>query len=197
MGSRDPRVDAYILKSAGFAQPILRSLRETVHRTCPGVEEDIKWGFPHFMYRGMLCSMAAFKEHCAFGFWKGALVLPAERRSEAAMGQFGRISRLADLPSRKVLAGSIRRAMQLNEKGVKPERRAPRAKPPIPVPPALTRALGRNPRAKAGFTKLSPSHQREYLEWISEGKAEATRNRRVSTAVEWLAEGKTRNWKYE
>jgi len=194
----DPRVDAYIAKSADFARPILEHLRAVVHAACPDVEETIKWGAPHFMYRGMLCRMAAFKQHCAFGFWKGALIVP-DGKNDEAMGQFGCLAKVSDLPSKKVLVGYIRKAMKLNEEGVAMLRLAKPGKsktPPI-APDDLLAAFGRNPVAKAAFEAFSPSHQREYIEWIVEAKREETRQRRVAQAVEWLAEAKSRNWKYE
>lgn len=198
MGARDPRVDAYIASSADFARPVLTHLRDVVHATCPDVEETMKWSFPHFMYQGMLCSMASFKGHCALTFWKGALVLDGAG-SDGAMGQFGRITSIADLPAKTVLAGYVKKAMTLNERGVKAPIRAKVrvARPALPVPPALAAALARNAKARTTFEKFSPSQRREYVEWISEAKTDATRERRVATAVEWLAEGKTRNWKYE
>lgn len=198
MGARDPRVDAYIASSADFARPVLTHLRDVVHATCPDVEETMKWSFPHFMYQGMLCSMASFKGHCALTFWKGTLVLDGAG-SDGAMGQFGRITSIADLPAKTVLAGYVKKAMTLNERGVKAPIRAKVrvARPALPVPPALAAALARNAKARTTFEKFSPSQRREYVEWISEAKTDATRERRVATAVEWLAEGKTRNWKYE
>ena len=196
MGTRDARIDAYIAKSAAFAKPILMRLRETVHEACPEVEEAWKWSFPHFLYHGMLCSMAAFKEHCSFGFWKGALIVPAGDRGEDAMGQFGRITRLSELPSKRVLAGFIKKAMQLNEQGVKVTRAKPQPKRPVVVPEALQRALSGNRAARTTFKNFSPSHQREYVEWIGEAKSEETRQRRLKTAIEWIAEGKSQNWKY-
>jgi len=198
MASRDPRVDAYIAKSADFARPILAHLREVVHAACPDAEETMKWSFPHFQYKGLLCSMAAFKEHCAFGFWKSSLVMGEGTEAEKAMGQFGRITKLSDLPSKKVLTGYIKKAMELNEAGVKsPTRSKPKApRPELAVPDDLAAALGANPAARAAFDKFSPSHRREYIEWITEAKTPATRNRRLETAIEWIAEGKPRNWKY-
>lgn len=198
MGRRDPRVDAYIATSAEFAQPILSHLRDLVHATCPDVEETMKWRFPHFMYQGMLCSMASFKGHCALTFWKGALVLDGAG-SDEAMGQFGRITSLSDLPAATVLAGYVRKAMTLNERGVRGAVRARVrvVRPERPVPPALAAALAENDSARATFTSFPPSQRREYVDWIEDAKTEATRERRIATAVEWLAEGKTRNWKYE
>ncbi len=197
MGTRDPRIDAYIAKSADFAKPILIHLRDIVHETCPEVEETMKWSFPHFMYQGMLCSMASFKEHCAFGFWKGALVV--DESADGAMGQFGRITAISELPAKKLLTGYIKKAMQLNETGVKsPMRAKPKAavKKPLTVPADLAAALKKNAKARATFEDFSPSQRREYIDWIVEAKREETRQRRVETTIEWLAEGKQRNWKY-
>ena len=198
MGTRDPRIDLYIARSADFAKPILSHLRELVHQACPAVEEDMKWSAPHFMYRGMLCGMAAFKQHCAFGFWKGSLIVPSGKGAGPdAMGQFGRIASVAEVPSRRMLSGYIKQAMKLNEQGVMPRRRKPGSKAPLPVPADLKRALQRNPAARTTFQGFSPSKQRDYVEWLTEAKSEATRSRRLETAVEWMAEGKARNWKYE
>jgi uncharacterized protein YdeI (YjbR/CyaY-like superfamily) len=193
----DPRIDAYIANSAEFAQPILAQLREAVHAACPQVEETLKWRMPTFMYHGMLCGMAAFKQHCTFGFWKHELVVGKKQAGDVqAMGQFGRITRLADLPSHKLLAGYIKKAMQLNEAGVKAPRATPKHKPAPRVPADLAAALKKNRKAATTFAAFSPSNQREYIEWISEAKREETRAKRLATAVEWMAEGKPRNWKY-
>jgi uncharacterized protein YdeI (YjbR/CyaY-like superfamily) len=150
------------------------------------------------MYKGMLCSMASFKEHCAFGFWKGALVTGNDSDGEKAMGQFGRLTKLSDLPAKKVLTGYVKKAMELNDQGVKsPTRSKPKGRPKeVVVPDDLAAALKRNKPALATFDGFSPSHKREYIEWITEAKTEATRNRRLETAIEWMAEGKPRNWKY-
>lgn len=198
MGTRDPRVDAYIAKSADFARPILTTIRDTVHRACPDVVEDMKWAFPHFTYKGMLCSMASFKQHCAFGFWKGALVLGESAKDADAMGQFGRLTRVSDLPPKKTLSGYVKRAMELNDLGVKVEKKAPRRATVDTTPPAdLAAALKHNKKANAAFTTFPPSHKREYIEWITEAKGAETRARRLAQSVEWMAEGKSRNWKYE
>ena len=201
MPKTDKRVDAYIGSAAEFAQPILRHLREVVHATCPEVEETIKWRMPTFMYAGgMLCGIAAFKQHCALGFWKSELIVPAGKLdNEQAMGQFGRITRLSELPPKKELVGYIKQAIKLNEEGVTVPSRAKRDKPrPAPSTPAdLAAALNRNKKAKATFDAFSPSCKREYVEWIVEAKREETRSKRVAQAVEWMAEGKKRNWKYE
>ena len=198
MGKRDERVDAYIAKSAEFARPILTHLREIVHAACPEVEETMKWSRPHFMYKGMLCGMSAFKEHCSFGFWKGSLIVEKGRDDDkTGMGQFGQITQVSDLPSKKVLSGYIKEAMKLNDAGVKsPTRSKPKTPREVVVPDDLTEALQKNKKALATFEKFPPSHKREYIEWITEAKTEATRTRRLETAIEWMAEGKPRNWKY-
>ena len=196
MGTRDPRVDAYIAKQADFAKPILTHLRDVVHAACPGVEEDIKWGAPFFMYHGTLCQMAGFKQHCAFGFWKGALVVGrGSGEDDRAAGQFGRITSVKDLPSKKEITAYIRKAMQLNEEGIAVPK-AKRARPELPVPVELTAALAKNKKAREVFEAFSPSHKRDYCEWIGEAKREETRTARVAQAVEWIAEGKPRHWKY-
>lgn len=196
MGKRDPRVEAYIEKAADFAQPILRHLRETVHAASPKIDETMKWSVPHFTFKGILCSMAAFKQHCAFGFWKESLILKGgSAPRENAMGQFGRITSVAELPPRETLIGYVREAMRLNEEGVMPPKTTTRRKE-LQMPEAFRVALEKHPKARAAFERFSPSHRYEYVEWIAEAKREDTRNRRISTAIEWLSEGKPRNWKY-
>lgn len=197
MGTRDQRVDAYIAKSADFAKPVLTHIREIVHEACPPVQETIKWGAPFFDYHGVMCSMAAFKDHCAFGFWKASLVLDDKNaKAQEAAGHFGRITSVADLPPKKTMIGYIRKAMELNEQAVQPKRPPKHPKKPLTVPPYLIAALKKNKKALAAFEKFPPSHRREYVAWITEAKRDATRERRVATAVEWMAEGKARNWKY-
>ncbi len=197
MPSTDPRIDAYIAAAPEFAQPILAHLRALVHAACPEVEETMKWSSPHFGYQGMLCHMAAFKAHCAFGFWKGELLFP-EMIQREAMGHLGRITSLKDLPSKKVLGGYVKQAMQLNVDGVKtPARTAPKAVRPLAVPDYFLAALAGNKPALANFNGGSTSFKREYVDWLEEAKTEATRLRRMAQSVEWLAEGKARNWKYE
>lgn len=198
MGRRDPRVDAYIAAAQPFARPILRHLRALVHKTCPDVEETLKWRMPTFMYHGILCSMAAFKGHATFGFWKGRQVVPDAAHADDAMGSFGRLTAVADLPSARTLTGYIRTAARLNEEGIKAPRRLARTPRPAPRPPAdLSRALAGAGTARTTWGRLSPSHRREYVEWITGAKQASTRARRIATALDWLAEGKSRNWKYE
>jgi len=196
MATTDPRVDAYIQNAAPFARPILVHIRESVHAGCPEVEETIKWSFPHFVYKGMLCSMAAFKAHCSFGFWKGSLLeVPP---NGTPMSQFGRITSVDDLPRSKELTRLVRQAAALNDDGVKIARpKQTAAKAPPKAPDDLQKALKSHAKASANFKALSPSHKREYIEWITEAKTEATRRKRVATTIEWLSQGKSRNWKYE
>ena len=199
MPSNDPRIDAYIEKSADFAKPILEHLRKLVHKACPEVEETWKWSFPNFTYKGMLCSMAAFKQHASFGFWKQSLLeSDAIPKNKTAMGSFGRITTLKDLPPDKVIIGLIHQAMELNEKGISVQKvKKPAEKNEIVVPDDLAAALAKDKKAKAQFEKFSNSHRKEYVMWITEAKTEPTRLKRLATTIEWLSEGKSRNWKYE
>lgn len=196
MGSKDPRVDKYIEKSQDFAKPILNHLRSLVHAAVPGVAEDMKWSMPAFMYKGMLCGMASFREHCAFGFWKHDLVMKGAPRGDA-MGSFGRITSLEDLPSDKTVVGYLERAAQLNDEGVKVARKAAGSAKPRPVPLYFAAALRKNAKASDAFRKFSTSKKNEYVEWIAEAKTDSTRDKRMATALAWIAQGKHRNWKHE
>ncbi|MBL7766150.1 MAG: YdeI/OmpD-associated family protein [Chitinophagaceae bacterium] len=199
----DKRIDAYILKSQPFAQPILHHLRALVHHACPEVEEKIKWSFPNFDYKGSpLCSMAAFKQHCAFGFWKAGLMkdkaLQETAQKETAMGHLGRICTLEDLPSDKKILAWIKEAMKLNDAGINLPKKAKPAPPQIDeIPSDFLQALKKNKAAEKTFHAFSASCKREYLTWITEAKTEPTRLKRLTQAIEWMAEGKKRNWKYE
>ncbi len=193
-------IDLYIDKSADFAKPILTHLRDLVHVACPLVEEKIKWGFPHFDFKGeMMCSMAAFKNHCAFGFWKASLMKDKHQLFNAneAMGHLGKITSLKDLPTDKIMLAYIKEAMQLNIDGVKLPTKKKSNSIIVRVPDYFIAALKENQSAEKQFTAFSPSHKKEYIQWITEAKTETTRNKRVETALEWIAEGKGRNWKYE
>ncbi len=194
MGRRDSRVDAYIEKSAPFAQPILKHLRAVVHQACPEVTEDLKWRMPHFIHHGILCGMAAFKEHCIFGFWKAALVLGGDH--ESRMSQFGRLTSLADLPSKKALTAYVKKAARLNEEGVQLPRPSKAAAKKVVVPKDFAAALARNAAARRSFEQFPPSHKREYVEWIAGAKREETRERRLATAIDQIAAGKPQSWKY-
>ncbi|GAB3792763.1 YdeI/OmpD-associated family protein [Dyella agri] len=198
MSTHEPRIDAYIAKSAEFARPILEHLRATVHAACPEVEEGIKWSMPFFSYKGApMCHMAAFKQHCSFGFWLSKEVTGSS--SEEGMGQFGKLASLQDLPPKKELAALLRKAMALNEAGVKQVRPKAGSKAPPALPDDLAALLAKRPHAAARKTwaGFPPGAQREYIDWITEAKTDATRQKRLATTLEWLAEGKRRNWKYE
>jgi uncharacterized protein YdeI (YjbR/CyaY-like superfamily) len=195
MGKKDARVDDYIAKAPAFAKPILVEIRERVHATCRWVEETMKWRQPSFEYKGLMCGMAAFKEHCVFGYWKAPLVLGAAAEGANAMG-YRSITTVADLPSKTAFRAHVRKAMALNDAGITVERPAKARKPGAVEPHDFAAAVKKNKKAQAAFDKFSPSHRREYVERITEAKTDATRATRMQQAVEWLAEGKPRNWKY-
>jgi uncharacterized protein YdeI (YjbR/CyaY-like superfamily) len=203
----NPKVDAYIAKAQPFARPILKHLRGLVHEACPGVEETVKWSRPFFEYRGaILGNMSAFKQHCAFGFWGveiGAVLREAKAARDGAMGTMGRITRVEDLPAEKDLLGWIRQAAEFIESGQYTSPIAARqrvvkpAKPPVKAPADFAAALKKSKKAAAVFAAFSPSCKREYVDWIVDAKREETRAKRIATAVEWIGEGKQRQWKYQ
>ncbi|MBC7866445.1 MAG: YdeI/OmpD-associated family protein, partial [Gloeobacteraceae cyanobacterium ES-bin-316] len=203
MAVQEKVIDAYIAKSADFAQPILNHIRALVHQACPDVEEKMKWSFPHFDYKGeMMCSMAAFKQHAVFGFWKAALmkdpVLIENAKSETAMGHLGKITSLKDLPADKKITGWIKEAMQLNDAGIKlVAKQKSTEKKEVIVPDYFLKAMAKNKKAERVFEAFSYSHKKEYLEWITGAKTEPTRNKRMATALEMIAEEKGLNWKYK
>ncbi|MFA5966300.1 MAG: YdeI/OmpD-associated family protein [Sphingomonas sp.] len=192
----DPRITAYIAGRADFARPILEHLRARLHAVSPDIEETIKWGMPFFLHRGRpLANMAAFKAHASFGFWdrNGKESGPAGE----GMGQFGRLTSLADLPDDAALDAAIREVLALREAGDHPRRAARRARPEAEVPPELAAALAADAVANDTFAAFPPSCRREYCEWIAEARRPQTRDKRVAEAIAWLREGKRRNWKYE
>lgn len=192
----DPRIDAYIERQAAFAQPILNHLRTMLHEACPDCEETLKWSMPSFLYKGkILAGFAAFKAHATFGYWNDAM-LSQDEKNCGAMGQFGRLTALGDLPSKAALIDLTRKSMALIDSGAKPPRAAAK-KPPFSVPQDLRAAIDAVPAAQATFDGFPPSQQREYADWVSEAKRDETRAKRLAQSVEWLAEGKRRNWKYE
>jgi uncharacterized protein YdeI (YjbR/CyaY-like superfamily) len=198
MAETDPRIDAYIARQADFARPILEHLRSAVRSACPEAEEAMKWSMPYFLYKGqMLAGMAAFKAHATFGFWRAPEVLGETGAEHEAMGQFGRLTSVADLPADDVLHDLIRKAMALTDAGVRPARAKAAPKAGIETPPELEAALSANPAARATFDGFPPGCRREYVEWVAEAKRPETRDKRIAQAVEWMAEGKRRNWKYE
>lgn len=202
MKGYDERISQYILKSADFAQPILNQLREIVHEFCPEVEEGMKWSMPFFMYRGkILCNMASFKGHCSFGFWLHSEMSDPhglfKRAKDGGMGSLGKITSLADLPKVDHLGTCILEAMALTEQGTIPRELNPKVKRPVAEPPSeLIELLESNPKAKAAFDSFPPSHQREYINWITEAKREETKQRRLQQTIENLLEGKSKDWKY-
>jgi len=195
---RDDRVDAYIARQAQFARPILTALRATVERHCPDAQEAIKWSSPAWIYDGqLLCSMAAFKAHATFGFWRGVEVMGEVGRAKEAMGQFGRMTSVDDLPDDAIFGELIARAVALIGSGTSTPRVLKHPKPELVVPAALQVALDGNAAAAATFAGFSPSNRREYVEWVADAKRSETRDRRIAQTIEWLADGKRRNWKYE
>lgn len=197
----DEKVDRYIERSAEFAKPILIHLRKLVHEACPDVTEAIKWSFPNFLYKGMLCNMAAFKQHCTFGFWKQELMedfrIFVKNREEGGMGSFGKITSLDELPPDDQMFGYIREAVRLNDEDIKLPRKMPEKAKTLEIPEYFSAALAANAAAKKVFEDFTYAKQKDYVEWLTEAKTEATRNKRLATAIEWIGEGKSRNWKYE
>ena len=203
----NPKVDAYVAKAQPFAQPIVEHLRQLIHKACPEIDETIKWSRPFFEYRGaILCNMSAFKEHCSFGFWgeeMSAVLREAKVLREHGMGSLGRITSLKDLPSDKQMLGWLRQAAEFVDSGqytspIAARRKVVKApKPVLETPAEFATALKKNKKAAAVFAEFSPSCKREYIEWIADAKRAETRDKRIATAVEWIAEGKQRNWKYQ
>jgi uncharacterized protein YdeI (YjbR/CyaY-like superfamily) len=205
MGKRHEKVDAYLDTIPEYAQPILQHLRELIHTACPDVVEDWKWSFPVFAYnKAIMCNMAAFKNHCSFGFWKASLMKDEHHilniTEKETMGQLGKITTVADLPSDEVLIAYIHEAMQLNDAGAKvarPAKATEKEKAELTPPDYLTEALKDNEAARTVFEAFSYSHKKEYIQWLQEAKTEATRLKRLTQAIEMMAEGKDRNWKYK
>ena len=202
MPDTDAKIDAYIEKSADFAKPILQHLRKLVHKTCPDVQETVKWSMPFFDYKGStLCAISAFKEHCGFMFWKAKLMKDPEGILQIAerggMGNFDRITSLKDLPSDKILTAYIKEAMQLNEENIKLPAKKKAAVKELKMDDDFDAALKKNKTAQSVFENFTPGKKKDYIEWITEAKTEATKSKRIGTAVEWIAEGKARHWKYQ
>ncbi len=201
MGKKDPRLDDYIKNAKPFAQPILKHLRKLVHEVVPEVEETVKWGMPAFEYKGPIFGMAAFKEHCAFAFWKSPLMKDADlfrnNKGEGGMGDLGKVKSVDDLPAEKLLKEYLLEAKRLNDQGIKLEKKKQVSTEEPEIHPEFSKALGKNKAAATFFKSSSPSCRKEYINWINEAKRDETRNTRISTAIEWLAEGKARHWKYE
>jgi len=195
--SREQRIDAYIAKAQPFARPILEKVRERVHAVIPDVEEAMKWSMPAYMLGGKLVLIsAAFKAHTALNFWRGQELGRVEANADA-MGQFGKIKSLGELPGDDELDRLIREAAELSRSAPAPRKTKHEPKPAPEMHPEFAAALARAPKAKATLEAFPPSAQRDYFEWISEAKQDSTRQKRVATAVEWLSEGKRRHWKYQ
>ena len=200
---KDKRIDEYINKAQPFAKPILKKLRGLIHKGIPEVNETIKWGMPFFEYKGPVCNFAAFKQHAVFGFWKYKLINDPKghlkeisARGGEAMGNMGKITNVKDIPPDKVMIGFLKQAAELNEKGIKPpaKKKAPPKEPDIPD--YISNELKKNKSAAKTFNGFSPSHRKEYIEWITEAKTDATRQKRLKQAIKWMEDGKPRNWKY-
>jgi uncharacterized protein YdeI (YjbR/CyaY-like superfamily) len=202
MGKKDKRVDAYIAKAQPFAKPVLKHIRMVVHKAVPEVEETMKWSFPHFDYKGeMMCSMASFKQHAAFTFWKASVMKDPKKILQArgereAMGHFGRITGMNDLPSDNIMIQYIKEAAKLNDLGIKVTPKPAKEKKELVIPDYFMNAVSKNKKAVKTFEAFSYSHKKEYVQWIIEAKTEETRNKRIQQAIEWMAEGKVHNWRY-
>lgn len=199
MTTVDKRVDAYIAKSADFAKPILAHVRAVVHSADKDIDEDIKWGMPWFTYKGKLVAyMASFKAHAGFGFYRGALVVGKGKEIGGAMGGFGRLSSIKDLPSKRELVAYVKKAVALSVAASVGKKATTRATKPEPkAPPALARALKADPVAAERWKAFAPSHRREYIAWVLDAKQDATRERRITTTIAWVRDGKPQNWRYE
>ena len=196
MTKTDKRVDAYIAKAPDYAKPILTKIRAMVHEAAPDAEETLKWGHPTFVQNGILCGMAAFKEYCAVNFWKAVLIMGEHARQTDSAGVLGKITSVKDLPPKSDFIKYVKRAIELNESGEKVPRLPAKPKKALAMPDDFQRAIEKNAKARRAYEAFSPSHQREYIEWIVEAKRPETRAKRLARAVEWIAEGKPRNWKY-
>ncbi len=202
MSQFNPKIDEYISKSADFARPILKYFRQIIHDTCPNVEEVMKWGIPHFDYKGdMMCILASYKKHCSFSFYKATLMtdpkLIESVKAGQKMGYMDKIKTLSELPAKKVLAAYIKEAMTLNEKGIKKEKTKSEKTKVIETPGYFTAMLKTKPKAKEIFETKSASFRKDYIIWITDAKTEATRQKRMEQALDWISQGKGRFWQYE
>lgn len=193
--SKNPKIDEYINNASDFAQPILIKIRSLVHQAHPDIDENIKWGMPSFDYKGIVCHMAAFKQHCSFGFFKHKLIKGLD--GDGGMNSFGKLKSINDLPKDELIITYIKEAVLLNEQGVKLPKTPTKKKKELIIPDELTKALLKNPKAATVFDNFSYTHKKEYAEWIAEAKRETTKEKRIAQTIEWLIEGKHRNWKYE
>lgn len=200
MGKKDPRIDEYIAAAEPFARPVLKKIRAVMHKGCPELEETIKWGAPSFGYKGMLGGMASFKKHVSYGFWKAKLMQDPDKLLKNAPGESNfslKASSVKDLPPEKVLVAYVKEAKRLNDEGIKAPARKRKTAKEVDVPDYFQKALNKNKKAKTTFDNFPYSKRGDYVEWLTTAKQEATREKRLATAIEWLAEGKARHWKYE
>jgi uncharacterized protein YdeI (YjbR/CyaY-like superfamily) len=161
------------------------------------VEETLKWSMPAYTLGGKIVLItASFKAHMALNFWRGQ-ELRGEFAKAEAMGQFGKIASMEDLPPDAELDRLIREAAELAATAPAPRKVKHEPKPPAELHPEFAAALDANPKAKAVLDAFPPSAQRDYLDWIAEAKQDVTRAKRIATAIEWLSAGKRRHWKYE
>jgi uncharacterized protein YdeI (YjbR/CyaY-like superfamily) len=202
MAQFDSKVSDYIAKSEDFAKPVLEHWRQILHETCPGVTEAIKWGIPHFDYKGdFMCIMASHKNHCSFSFHKASLMSDPRLKEAASLKPtqrfMGKITSLADLPDDAAFIALVKEAMVVNEKGLKVVAPKPDKPKVLEVPDYFVEKLKINPGAMEIFENKSPSYRKDYIVWIADAKTDATRQKRMEEALEWIAEGKGRFWKYE
>lgn len=194
--SRDARIDAYLDRAQPFAQAILTRVRERVHAVLPEIEETVKWSAPAYTLGGKIILItAAFKSHAAINFWRGQEI--RDGANEDGMGQFGKLKSIGDLPPDGELDALIRKAAELAHSAPTPRKTKHQPKPAPEMHPDFAAALDRSAKAKAALESFPPSARRDYLEWVADAKQDDTRAKRIATAVEWLSEGKRRNWKYE
>jgi uncharacterized protein YdeI (YjbR/CyaY-like superfamily) len=196
MPKTDKRIDDYIAKAPDYAKPILTKVRTMVHEAAPDCEETLKWSHPTFVQNGILCGMAAFKEYCTVHFWKSSLIFHEGAPTGDDTGPMDKLTSVKDLPAKSTFARYVKRAIELNASGATVPRAPTKPKKALVMPDTFRTAIDKNAKARRAYEAFSPSHQREYIEWITDAKQDATRDRRIAQAVEWLAEGKPRNWKY-
>jgi hypothetical protein len=200
------QVTAYAAAMPAYAQPIFAHLRALIHTTCPDTDEAIKWSIPHFERDGdYLCIFAASPGHASFTFYKQQLMSDPRLRDNLnlpAIKRFmGRLTSLSDLPDDATLAAMLQEAADLNARGVRLPDRAPKTPPVIDMPSAVATAvataLAANPAAQAVWDAKSAAWRKDYLVWITAAKTDPTRDARIAEALDWIADGKARFWKYQ
>lgn len=198
MSNHNKKVDEYIFKMADFAKPILTHLRQIIFETCPDVEEDIKWGIPHYGYKGdHLVMMAGFKQHCSFSLYKAELMkdkmIQESVKAGKKFGYMDKVKDLSELPNKKVLTAYIKEAMELNSSGIsKPK--VVKEKVEVVAPKEFIEALEQDKIAFSVYESKSPSFRKNYIIWIADVKTDETRQKRITQSLEWIREGKDRFW---